>query len=281
MSEAIVYQIKNTKNGKQYIGSTKNKRKRWNSHKKALQRGEHHNIHLQRAWGKYGEEMFDFTILEIVKNGNSLLDREQFYLDKLSPEYNIALDTKATMEGRKHTEKAKEKMSKTHKGKKNHMYGEKHTKKTKEKMKETAQGQEHSKEIKEKISETLKENPPMKGKHHDKEAREKIGKAQKGEESPFLGENHTEETKEKMSETRKGREITWGDKIGKALQGEKSHFAKLTEKKVKIIKHLLEGDSFTQKQIGKMFGVDHRIISNIKLGKNWDHISIKSRTTNK
>lgn len=61
-----VYQILNVVNGKMYIGSAAFISKRWSWHIQALKRGKHHSILMQRAWNKYGESNFQFTILQIV-----------------------------------------------------------------------------------------------------------------------------------------------------------------------------------------------------------------------
>lgn len=59
-----VYQILNTKNGKVYIGISKDCYTRWAQHRGNLRRNKHRNIHLQSSWNKYGEESFRFNILE-------------------------------------------------------------------------------------------------------------------------------------------------------------------------------------------------------------------------
>jgi hypothetical protein len=54
---------------------------RWAQHRRSLQRGVHRNQHLQRAWNTYGEENFEFTVLEYVKRA-FLLPAEQEWIDK-------------------------------------------------------------------------------------------------------------------------------------------------------------------------------------------------------
>lgn len=82
-----IYKIKNIINNDCYIGSAKDINRRWQRHKSALKHNHHENIHLQRAWNKYGEENFIFEIIEEC-DINDLLIIEQKYLD-LNPEYNI------------------------------------------------------------------------------------------------------------------------------------------------------------------------------------------------
>ena len=77
-----IYTIKNTKNNNLYIGSSKNIEVRFIHHKSLLRSNKHHSIHLQNAWNLYGEECFIFNIIEECTL-DILLEREQFYLDKL------------------------------------------------------------------------------------------------------------------------------------------------------------------------------------------------------
>lgn len=82
-----VYRITNLRNGKFYIGSsTINVHQRWNDHKSQLKKGIHPNIHLQRSYNKHGFEAFKMDVLEYCLN---VLEREQFYIDELKPQYNI------------------------------------------------------------------------------------------------------------------------------------------------------------------------------------------------
>jgi group I intron endonuclease len=63
-----IYQIKNLKNNKIYIGSSKNIKERFLQHKYNLKNNKHCNPILQNSWNKYGEENFEFIIIEIINN---------------------------------------------------------------------------------------------------------------------------------------------------------------------------------------------------------------------
>lgn len=82
-----IYMIINKIDGKKYYGSAKNIRIRWNRHINDLNKNQHQNIILQRAWNKYGSENFEFEVLEECSY-DDLLIIEQKYLDR-NPEYNI------------------------------------------------------------------------------------------------------------------------------------------------------------------------------------------------
>lgn len=77
-----VYQIRNLTNNKLYIGSSEKFDKRWNLHLSQLRRNIHHSIHLQRAWNKYGANIFIFEIIEECES-DKCLDREQHHLDTI------------------------------------------------------------------------------------------------------------------------------------------------------------------------------------------------------
>lgn len=82
-----IYRIKNPINNKIYIGSTKNIEARWAKHRALLRHNKHQNAHLQNAWNKYGENAFIFEVIEECKI-EDLINREQFFIDNLNPEYN-------------------------------------------------------------------------------------------------------------------------------------------------------------------------------------------------
>ena len=76
-----VYIFRNTINGKCYIGSTvMTLKKRMEHHLWHLRENKHKNHHFQSAWNKYGEDAFEYDILEVCEKENCLI-REQYYLD--------------------------------------------------------------------------------------------------------------------------------------------------------------------------------------------------------
>ena len=98
-----VYIITNTVNGHRYIGSSIDIHRRWWQHRSQLCKGTHGNKILQRAWDKHGEKAFEFSILLVCSEHDTLLNEQQF-LDAVHPEYNICISVTASMLGRKFSE---------------------------------------------------------------------------------------------------------------------------------------------------------------------------------
>lgn len=161
-----IYRIRNIINNKCYIGSAINTNKRWNVHKHLLRKGKHFNDYLQNAWNKHSEQNFLFEIVESIKNKNILVQREQYYLDILCPEYNICKRAESTYGASFYkSEEFKSKISVTcrdgrRKGENNPMYGKHCSKETKEKIRNSLIGRKHTEETKNKMS------LAQKGKHN-------------------------------------------------------------------------------------------------------------------
>lgn len=98
----------------------------------------HDNSYIYRALLKDGHSSFSLTILEYLDITNLskeeskkiLLEAEQKYIDKLSPEYNLLLTAGSSL-GFKHSEETKNQLSELKKGKylkeDNSFYGKSHT----------------------------------------------------------------------------------------------------------------------------------------------------------
>lgn len=146
-----IYQIKNNSNEKIYIGSTIcSFSKRWSEWKRAMRKNRCHNKHLQRAWNLYGEDSFQFSILEVIDNKDKVLEREQFYIDSLKPEYNlnpkadrppVAIKGQESRMGKTPWNKGDGSYMK---GEKNHFFGKKHTEESKTKMAKAKLGKTNS-----------------------------------------------------------------------------------------------------------------------------------------
>ncbi|WP_046175875.1 GIY-YIG nuclease family protein [Domibacillus indicus] len=85
-SEAGIYQIKNTVNGKVFIGSTRNI-KTLKGRKFELQAGTSTYKALQDEWNEFGKEAFQFEILEILKKPETGFFDEKRALEKLEEKW--------------------------------------------------------------------------------------------------------------------------------------------------------------------------------------------------
>lgn len=100
-----IYSITNNVNDKKYIGQSLDIKHRWRHHINELKKNNHANSHLQNAWNKYGEEKFNFEIIQIC--APSELDmKEQYwikYYDSMKNGYNLCMGG-GGCSGYKHTE---------------------------------------------------------------------------------------------------------------------------------------------------------------------------------
>ena len=143
-----IYKITNTINGKFYIGSSKNIENRWDVHKQHLRGKYHINPKLQHAWDFYGEDCFNFDVIEETPADEKLLfEREQHHLDLWKPyERKIGYNICPTAEGGDtitHNPNRGEfikKMLVINSGKNNSMYGKKHKESSIKLQKEKAKG---------------------------------------------------------------------------------------------------------------------------------------------
>ena len=117
-----VYIIRNTVNGKVYVGSAaRSTKRRWIDHRMTLRGNRHRNRHLQSAWNKYGEESFTFSVL-VWCAPEDCVRYEQTVID----EYNAAdrqfgynsSPTAGSCLGTKLSDETRAKMSKVRRGRK-------------------------------------------------------------------------------------------------------------------------------------------------------------------
>ena len=94
-SMGTIYLIRNTVNEKVYIGQTSRPlQMRLDEHLGDLVVGIHYNKHLQSAFKTYGNDCFEFDVLEANVLVEDLTRREKYwieYYDSLNPEkgYNL------------------------------------------------------------------------------------------------------------------------------------------------------------------------------------------------
>jgi group I intron endonuclease len=210
----VVYEIHNNINGYRYIGSAVNANRRKINHFSLLRTGKHHTRYLQNSFKKYGEMNFIFGILEDNIPQENLIEREQYWLDTLQPEYNTAKFAGRTTGITPSAETiAKRSIANT---------GQRRSQETRTRMSIAAMGNKNG--VGQKISE--EHRAKLKAANIGKkwalgyipsdEHRAKISVSK-------MGYKHSDEARVKMSQSRKGRHLSDEHKanIGKGLLGHK------------------------------------------------------------
>jgi len=243
MNKCGIYAIKNKINNKMYIGKSVNVNKRKSYHFWLLRTNNHFNPKLQSAFNKYGEENFEFVILEKC-NKDELDDKEIKYINRyntINDGYNICEGGEGSL-GRTLSEETKQKISNANTGRKQDEVAKKRKSEIMKELWKTA-------EYRKKMKQRPKPKPWNKGRRH------------------------TEEEKKHLSEKLKGRRITeeHKKKLHELYKGEKSLTAKLTEQQVIEIRlRFLKGEK--QCDIKKDYQVSAQTIYDIVRNRRWRHI---------
>jgi len=108
-TDSGIYEIVNLIDGKRYVGSAKNFRTRWRSHRAMLRQDRHHSPHLQRAWRRDGADAFEFRVLRLCP-ADELIPNEQAAIDDLRPAYNVC-PTAGSSLGRRFSDETKAKIA--------------------------------------------------------------------------------------------------------------------------------------------------------------------------
>lgn len=85
---AGVYCIRNLENGCVYIGASKDVSRRLSQHRNALRENVHYNDDLQFDWNDYGEECFQFTVLDFCDD-DEIFERETEWIKSFDYLYNV------------------------------------------------------------------------------------------------------------------------------------------------------------------------------------------------
>lgn len=141
MKDIGIYIIRNTVNGKVYIGQSRRLQNRKYCHFNSLEKGKHYNKHLQRSYNTYGSDAFKFEILEYCDI--AILDEREKYWIKQYDAMNIHKGYNEEGGGNVGKE-VSERMREAKRGDKNPMYGKMASKETRQKMRESAIGKNTS-----------------------------------------------------------------------------------------------------------------------------------------
>lgn len=255
-----IYSITNRINGKKYVGSAVDIRRRWREHKHLLCENKHHSLHLQSAWNLYREESFIFEVLERVEDKNDLVKIEQYYLDWMQTYfrengYNVCIEAKSRL-GLLASLETKEKLSKARIGKycgeNSHNFGKKRTEEARKNMSEAHIGIQAG------------ENHPLFGKHHSIETKERISNSLVGkycgENHPMFGKHHSLSTIQKMKESH------WDN------SGENHSGAILTWEDVREIREKYVPRSYSMSKLAVEYGVTKSCIRHIIKNHTWKKV---------
>lgn len=200
-----IYLWFNTINEKYYIGSAQDLTRRFMQYysDKYLTKT---SLLIHKALLKNTHDKFSLYILEYC-NIKDLIEREQYYIDLLTPQYNILKIAGSTL-GFKHTEETLVKMSEAKTGENHPMFG------------------------------IIGEYHPSYGKTHSTETKALMSLAMIGEKHPMYDKTHSADTKTLMSQAHKGKShsVESRAKISKAMSGENHfNFGKSLSKETKAL----------------------------------------------
>lgn len=236
-----IYAILNKKTNQIYVGQSINIKNRFKNHKWFLNHRSHCNDYLQHAWNKYGEDSFEFIILENCSK-EELNDRESWWIghynsDDATKGYNL---TSGGDSDYYVSQSTRNKLSKRFSGKNHPMYGRKHSLESRAKMSRNSNppkgelspwwGRHHTEESKKKISEANKGRIPS------EKTRKKMSLARRGEKNYFYGKTHSLESRKKMSESQKGKIKPLEHRLKQSLAVNKTGYFRVAIEKCELCK---------------------------------------------
>jgi group I intron endonuclease len=236
LAQGGIYAIRNTVNGKLYIGSAGNIERRFSQHRYSLKQGEHHTKALQNAWLKYGAEAFVFEVIERVSDCSQLVKIEQQWIDRLGSVvpggYNIR-PIAESCRGIKHSAEVVE-------ANRLRQLGRKASAETRAKMSEARKGREVS-----------------------EETRQKIRKSNAGKKFGPQTEAKRAATSKAMTGIPK--DAAWRARLSKA-------HASLNDDQVRMIRALKVGGMSVVK-IAENVGASVSVTSNVCIGRSYKHVT--------
>ncbi len=213
-SKSGIYMITNKLTKDIYIGQSINISNRFKNYFNLSYIKSKDSYIINRALLKYGYSNFSVTILEYCEKSN-LLVREQYYFDKLNPQYNILKIAGSSLNS-KHSEETKVKISKSLKG----VY--------------------------------IKENSALFGRHHTEETKNLMSNKKVRENNPLFVKTHRESSIELMRQKALNREHSLNIKLKmSAIRGNPINiYEKLSSEGFKLI-----GCFFSARRAAKFLGI--------------------------
>jgi group I intron endonuclease len=294
-----VYAIVNCVDGKVYIGSSTDLKKRAHDHLYLLRSNQHPNPHLQYAFNKNGEAAFEMRILQEVACEEELLPAEQYWMDytqcydhecgyNIDPSAErkfISDETRAKISagnsGKTRSDAVRRKISASLKGHplaeetRKKMMGRTHSEATRAKIAAAGRRRKHSPETRARLSRANRGRIPSdetrarmskahKGRPLSEQARTKLSAANKGK-------TISEETRAKISAARRRNPLSHEARIRMV---EASRI--LTPEQVQEIRRrLAKGEAI--RSIAEAYGVNYYTIWNILKGRTWTHLPLPDK----
>jgi group I intron endonuclease len=226
-----IYIIQNKLNHKIYVGKTSEPKRRWREHKKVASGGKEkydRNFRaVHSALGKYGEDNFEFLLVEEFSDELEAYEAEEFWIEFFQSHrkeigYNETKGGDGFLSGTKHP-----------------MYGTHPTQKTRQKLSAARKGKK-----------------PTLGVRFSPETRAALSAQRKGSGNAMYGKHHSDDGKKNISDA----------KIASPKnKGGTHHLATITNEQATEMRSLFANGK-TKAEIAKLFGtrwlVVHRIITN-------------------
>ena len=179
---SAIYLVTNLKNNKRYVGGTSNYKHRLVCHRSEIKNKCHHNSNIQEDLEKFGYSLddFSFSILEVLETNteDEIVSKEQEWMDRLIPEYNINAVAGRYIGEYIRTDAAKEKANKKKRGRK--------------------QSQEEKDKRAASIRKYWATHPPI---VLSEEKKKHLREINMGNKNPNWGKSRSEESKRKISES--------------------------------------------------------------------------------
>jgi hypothetical protein len=187
-----VYSIVCKSTDRGYVGSSINVPSRWKKHLYFLRKGNHVNPLLQSSYNKYGEESFEFRIIDDLSGLTKpeIREIEQVYLDLMDwkMSFNVCKDSRGGEVTEEANERRKESLKNFHRenpdairGENNPFYGRTHDQSAKDAVSLANTGLTRSEEFKQQKSEFMSSR---RGRHHTEEHKENLREKYKGGNNP-------------------------------------------------------------------------------------------------